>query len=329
MRITFVHDWQPDLEQELTQRDGIFAALSELRKRGHDIDFITFSNVEHSYRVPHPLVGWIRFCNQEKTDLYDRLVEFKPDVILMWADMTRPNAQICKNFGVPMAICFAGGNTMGPNWPLFDHIFVESTSYLNHFKNTGVSASVAFGTNSSFFVPLPRQKKTFDVIFPATYCDWKRHHLLAEALRDENFRVVTAGYMYSNQEVEDYQVCQDAGFTVLPHVSASVLKSLYDASKICVIPSHWTGGSQRTALEAMSMNLPVIAMSDSDKTSEFVNDSGFGMVVEPNPSEIRKAVKKLISQPVSDSIRSYVLNKWSEKHYADSLESGLEKICKV
>ncbi len=253
---------------------------------------------------------------------------FNPDVILHWADATRPHAEPLKELGKPMALAFAGGNPFGPTWHLFDHIFVESQSYKMQYENRGFGAQVstAFGTNTRLFDPAhpmaKGQAKIFDACFPATYCDWKRHKLFADAVR--GMSVVTAGYMYPDHETYCWEAAQGAGALALPHVSAETLRAIYAASKSCVITSHWTGGSQRTVLEAMAMNLPMVVMSDSDKTSEYVIDCGEGLVVPPDPAAIREAIQDAMRKDVHT--REYVVGKWSENHYADALEAGLKKI---
>lgn len=124
--------------------------------------------------------------------------------------------------------------------------------------------------------------------------------------------------MYETHEQECWQVCLDNGVVVLPHVSANVLRNLYAASKVCVIPSMSSGGSQRTVLEAMAMNVPVV-VTDSDK---FDYD---GLIrVEPTIEAVREGIEKaLLSQT---DTRDYILEKWSHIQYANALEKGLESI---
>jgi glycosyltransferase involved in cell wall biosynthesis len=317
MKIAVIHDWHPDFFQELTWTDGLAAAIKILGTR-HEVKFFTCGTSE--FVMPHPYFP-IYFTPPGDT-MKQRVKEFAPDVILHWADMTRENAEPLKTLGLPMAICFAGGNPFGPTWHLFDHIFVESQSYKGAFENAGLSVSTAFGTNTELFKPLPDIQKKFDVIFPATFCNWKRHKLFTDSTQGLN--TICTGFMYTDHEVDCWQYPQKNGVLTLPHVSADTLRHLYAASKCCLITSHWTGGSQRTVLEAMAMNIPLVVMSDSDKTSEYVNECGQGIVANPEPSEIRQAVIEMMGMEVST--RDYVLSKWSEHNYADAIEAGLKKI---
>lgn len=322
MRIAFLWDWDNDLHQMATWKDGLAAAIRILASR-HELKFFTCGKTDfvfphdyfdiHVVRSGEPMVEAVR--------------AFAPDVILIWGDQTRPHAGPLKILGKPMALCFAGGDPFGPNWALWDHIFCESQSYLMKYQNVGgVSTSIAFGTNTELFDPahmrLKGQEKKFDVIFPATFALWKRHQLFAEATK--GLSTVCSGFMYMDHEQECWQFPQASGALVLPHVSAETLAHLYAASRSCLITSIWYGGSQRTVLEAMAMNCPLVVMSDSDKTSEYVLDCEEGSVVDPRSEVVREAVEEAMQKKVNT--RPYILDKWSEKCYADALEAGLKKI---
>jgi len=68
-------------------------------------------------------------------------------------------------------------------------------------------------------------------------------------------------------------------------------------------------------------------MADSDKTSEYVRESGFGKIVEPNPKAIRDAVDTLIAHPLDPQIGiDYINSKWTSSHYAMALKDGIESI---
>lgn len=305
MRIAFIWDWTPDYYQTITWQDGLAAALIELQRRGHTVDVYTdtYEVIKHPYFDILPIPTTI-----------------KADVILHWADFTRPHAKLLKSLGIPMAICFAGGAIDAENNVLFDHIFVESEVYKEKLNHNGFdNVSIAFGTNTELFKPLV-QPKVFDTIFPATFALWKRHDLYAQSTK--GLRSVAVGYMYNDHEQECWQVCLDNGVAVMPHVSAEALHYLYAMSKICVVTSRSSGGSQRTVLEAMAMNLPVI-VTDSDKF-DFAAERVYHC--EPNIQELRAYIDTLLDGEPDISTRDYVVNNWSEKTYADSLEAGLKQI---
>lgn len=311
LRISWLWDWEPEYTQATVWEDGLAAAMKVLMDRGHTVQMLTTS-------PQRTLIKNAYFDMTASEDVVKDIVEFEPDVILHWADMTRPHARPLAKLGIPMAICFAGGEPLGENAVFMDHIFVESAVYYRVFKEAGMSVSMAFGTNTELFKPI-EQPKLFDTIFPATFAGWKRHDLYAEAT--QHLRSLAVGYMYTTQETECWQVCLDHGVMVLPSVSARVLHRLYAGSEICVIPSQSNGGSQRTVLEAMSMNLPLV-VCDSDK---FDYSKDFAITAPPDAMLIQEAVLASIGKKVES--RQFVIDNWSEYTYADSLERGLLSIC--
>lgn len=313
MKIAFVHDWEPNDYQEITWQDGLAAALQELMNRGHRVDVITCGQGK---TIDHPYFD-IRYWPRPA----EVVRSLRPDVILCWADMTRPNIEPLSKLGIPMAICFAGGEPITDKTPIFQHIFVESQVYKNRLEEAGYdNVSIAFGTNTELFKPLPGQPKLYDTIFPATFALWKRHRLYAPAVA--GLRALACGYMYENHEQECWQDCLKNGVTILPHVSAETLRYLYATSKVCVIPSESAGGSQRTVLEAMAMNIPLV-VTDSDK---FDYAKGYAFEAEPTIESIRGTVKVLLDGERDVDSRDYVLKNWSEYTYADALEKGLQSI---
>jgi glycosyltransferase involved in cell wall biosynthesis len=325
LKIAFVWDWNPPIEQIITWKDGLAAALAELENRGHIVELFT-GGERYNELIDHPYFPIIQ-TKGISTQIADMQTKvrfgpdtFRADIILYWGDMTRPNAKPLRQLGIPMAICFAGGNPFGENVDLFDHIFVESDIYLQQFlAKDYTSVSVAFGTNTDLFVPVPQQPKIFDVVFPATFAAWKRHQLLADATKD--LKSLAVGWMYNDHETECWQECLDKGTMVLPHVSADALRYLYAASKVCVIPSRSDGGSQRTVLEAMAMDIPVV-VTDSDK---FDFAEGKIYEAEPNAKDLKAMINMALEAEVDT--RDYVVENWSHKTYADSLEKELLKLC--
>jgi glycosyltransferase involved in cell wall biosynthesis len=314
MRLAVLWDWPPVLSQVSTWEDGLAAAIKELSTR-HEVQ--VYMPGDKPGEIDHPYFT-IRISN----NLFPVIQEYNPDVILHWADMTRPNASTLFELGKPMAICFAGGDALGENAPLFDQIFVESEVYKEKLNAVGYNnVSIAFGTNTELFRPI-EQNKQFDTIFPATFAAWKRHDLYAHATM--GLRSLAVGYIYKDHEQECWQECLKLGTTILPHVSAQVLHHLYAASRVCVIPSLSSGGSQRTVLEAMAMNLPLI-ITDSDKY-DYAHASGKVFVAEPTVESIRGHIDALLDGEHEVSTRDYVLENWSHITYANALEKGLEAI---
>lgn len=317
MKIAFVHDWDVDYEQEFTWKDGLAAAIKDLATRHKVKFFVCADSTGRTGIIPHAY-----FPIFVSDDIKKDVAEFKPDVIICWGDCTRPNAKSLSELGIPMALCFAGGDVQGETNRYFDHFFVESQVYYDRLEVMGKSVSRAFGTNTEIFKPI-KQAKLFDAVFPATYCEWKRHSLFAEAVK--GLKTATAGWKYPDHEQWCYTIFDNQDNLTLPHISAESLSQLYGASRVCVVTSRSDGGSQRTVLEAMAMNLPVITMTDSDKTSEYVKDCGIGAVVDPDPKKIREAIEYWKDKQVNT--RDFIIAKYSEFTYAKALEEGIKKIC--
>lgn len=302
LSIAFVWDWTPSAEQTIQLNDGLAAALRVLESRGHTVNRFTDSPLQVGDFLP------LSYLEPDATD-----------VILHWADFTRPHAKPHRDLNIPMAICFAGGEAVNYNTPYFDHIFVESQVYKDKLEKAGYdNVSIAFGTNSELFAPLD-QPKLYDTVFPATFAEWKRHRLYAEAVA--GLRSLACGYIYDDHEQECWQDCLRQGTSILPHVSAAALRYLYASSRACVITSKSSGGSQRTVLEAMSMNLPLV-VTDSDKF-DYVDGVDDVWRVDPTPEAIRDALNFILEHNITVNTRDYVLEKWSEHTYADELERGL------
>lgn len=221
-----------------------------------------------------------------------------------------------------MAICFAGGEAVTYNTPYFDHIFVESEVYKTKLNEAGYdNVSIAFGTNTELFKPVSGQPKLYDTLFPGTFALWKRHQLYAQAV--QGLRSLAVGYIYEDHEQECWQDCLKNGVMIMPHVSAETLRYLYAASHVVVVPSLSSGGSQRTVLEAMAMNIPLV-VTDSDK---FDYARGHGVwEADPTKESIRGIVDVLLDGEPEVDTRRYVLDNWSEFNYAEALEKGLKSI---
>lgn len=312
MRIAVVWDWEPEYEQSITWSDGLAAALKELSGR-HELKVFSQAIKGEPCLIPNPYVPIHSVDN-----ITYQVQQFKPDVILVWADRGRPNIKPLSELEIPMAMCFSGGSTEDGEFHRFQHIFVENDCYKKQLERFP-SVSVAFGTNTDLYTPLPDQQKVIDILFPATFAMWKRHRLFSDVVRELDLSSCAVGYMQPEHEKECWQDCEKAGCLVLPHVSGKALHRLYAASKVVVITSNNDGGSQRTVLEAMAMNIPVIVNEESEKNTEYPV-----IKVPPEARTIQAAILQALVTPVQS--RDYILRNWSHKIYANELETKLYEI---
>jgi len=290
-RLAFLWDFSVDPVELHTWADGLSQALRHLN---------------YKYNIDIKVIA-----GDEPNKLYRDIEEFDPDYILAWGSLDRPSFSGLKQFNVPLGLCFAGGTTIHPNTSVFDVIFCENKEYLEQFKEQGLNAYQAFGTNDSLFIEMNIAKK-WKGIYHASFALWKRHNLFAEALKNEGLAV---GKILEH-DIEALQVCLNNNVTIIPAVPYEVLPFLINQSKYVVVTSSTIGGGQRNVLEAMSCNVPPIVMSDNPKNCEFVEESGFGIIVEPNTEAIREAVN---TYTPTNKGRDYIMQKYSAEKYADTL----------
>lgn len=223
---------------------------------------------------------------------------------------------------IPKALLFAGGE-IKKQWVVgFDLLFVESQINADECERLHIPYRTAFGVNTDIFYPrdIP---KLYDGMHQATCASWKRLDLFAKALKDKG---VVCG---RDQESDPlgFMECRKYKVNLLPEQPYSEVARLLNQSYTMVNTSEFWGGGQRATLEAMACGIPPIVMSDSPKNREYVEDSGFGLIVEPREEDIRVAINQLKTEP-QDPMKGvrYVESKWTAAHYATSLLLGINQI---
>jgi glycosyltransferase involved in cell wall biosynthesis len=288
MRIAFTWFEITDYKWRLT--DGLGAALKILEQT-HQIGY--FEPFEH-----------------------EKIHSFKPDVILHWGPLCGNDIKDVKYLPYKKAICFAGGPIDELNCDGFDLYFTESEINEKEFESFGLKWKRAFGINEEMFKPENLEKK-YDGMFAGTFAKWKRPELFAKAVGSKGIAIG----LHQDFEKECYEVCEQAGMEVYPDTHRSNIPSYMNQSHTVVNCANVWGGGQRLTLEAMSCNVPPIIMSDSPKNREYVEESGFGLVVDPTPEAIREAILSLKGKGIDS--REYILSKFSAAIYARQLNEGL------
>ena len=221
------------------------------------------------------------------------------------------------------ALLFAGGPLKYDWINKFDHVFVESK--INHDELTDMrfpSFSTAFGINETIFHPMDVGKLWWG-IHPGTCASWKRQGFVGEALGDKG--LVVGREQPNRIDTFGFDRCRELGCSVLDEQKPEDLAVLVNQSHVCVQTSALWGGGQRVTLEALACNVPVVCMSDSPKNREYVEESGCGLVVDPDPVKIRKAVEDMMVTDFGTKGRDYVMSKWTSQHYADNLSAWIDK----
>lgn len=310
-RLAVINDWHDKKSAVFWNKDGFLKMLDVLRKRdGWEIKF--FKKHDKQFEWTHDYVD-LHFS----TDPAKAAMDWKPDVFLGFSDFSREYLNQIK--GAPIALCYTGGR-FDQYAHIPDIVFTESKSYIPWMKEKGVKKVVqAFGTNTELFKPI-QMPKFWDGFFPATGARWKRHDLFAKALKDKG---LVCGW-WQPAEPECLQVCLDNNVGVLHHQMPESMVYLYNMAHTVVITSSDVGGSQRSVLEAMACNRPVIVMNDSTMTSEYVREAGGG-ICEPNESAIKQEVEKWKGKEVKT--RDWIMKNYSEYVYADKVKEGILSIC--
>lgn len=246
------------------------------------------------------------------------------DVILFWEAPCTARGEYADFYNAvrrshkKKILLFAGGPVDYLDAVGFDLYLVESEINEKEFEAIGLPWMRAFGVNTQVMKPENREK-LYDGFMQATFAEWKRHTLFANALGDKG---CVAGRLQVNDR-QGYYDCQARGVTILEEQPAEKIAELINSSYTVVNTASYWGGGQRCTLEAMACGVPAVVMSDSPKNREYVEESGAGVVCEPSPEAIREAIE--IAKTKTGGYE-YVQSKWTEKHYADNI---LKAICQL
>lgn len=242
--------------------------------------------------------------------------EFVPDRILYHAALTDPECDVVMDYPYKKALCFGGGSVEDRNIRDFDLYFVESEINEREFGDRGKKWMRAFGVNDSIFYPMKLEKK-YDGCYAGAFAKWKRPELFAPL----GNKAIAIG-QFQDVEIECYEICQQSGVDTKEYSSRYDVAVAINQSHAVVNPASFWGGGQRLTLEAMACNVPPIVLDDSPKNREYVNEAGFGLIVNPDFNSIRDAIEDLKNNPMTGG-REYVMSRWSSKIYAQKLEEGL------
>lgn len=251
------------------------------------------------------------------------------DVVVYWEAPCTIQGPHSENYRKILAhqgkkvLLFAGGPLKYEWVKDFDLVFTESAINDKELEEMGVPHKRAFGINERIFEPL-NVPKQYDGAHHGTFASWKRQWLLAEALKE---KALIFGAKQES-DMRPWTESMNHGATVMGKQDYQMTNALINSAHCVVNCADFWGGGQRTTLEAMCAGLPVIAMSDSPKNREYIEECGGGLIVPPEAIKIKEAVEQVKLWSKNDKIRGreYVLSKWTSKHYAKSLLEGITNI---
>jgi glycosyltransferase involved in cell wall biosynthesis len=249
------------------------------------------------------------------------------DVVLMWEAPCTAKGEHAdaynriRKMDKPKILLYAGGPIEYMDAVGFDMYLVESEINEKEFEALELPWRRAFGVNDEVMRPIKKAKQ-YDGFMQATFADWKRHSLFANALGE---RGCVAGRLQENDR-QGYYDCRDKGVLIFPELSSRSIALCINQSHTVVNTASYWGGGQRCTLEAMACDVPVIVMSDSPKNMEYVLESGAGLVCDPTPEAIRAAVETARGMTFPSG-RKYIESKWTSAHYASNILQAINDVC--
>lgn len=281
LKIAILHPWDRAKWTEPLMWDGLHGALKVVGEK-HQVDWFLQGD------LPDDSYDWI----------------------IPWGVMSIPfNVTIEKYKGRKAMFC-AGHPQDTAYMEKFEAVFVESPKVQEQMSKHHANVILAFGTDTDFFKPT-NEEKMFDVFYPATYSPWKRQDLFAYST--DEFRALTGGVIQPDGQ-ELYNLCnQINGYVMGGLIPTNLVAKLYNMTKVVLITG-WHG-SERTALEAMASNIPLIVVEDNDLVCSLVNDEV--IIVEPHFVKIKKAIKESLEKKVNT--REYILKNYSHHIYAQKI----------
>ncbi len=286
--------WQGITKRKDHWRDGLWGAMQILEKTFNVKYFEPWDDIPNDGVVMY----WEAPCtvNGENAKFYNRVHEL-------------PNKKI---------LLFAGGPLRREWVDHFDIVAVESAINARECEEMDIPHITAFGVNTDNFKPM-KTKKEYDTVTHGTCASWKRQWLVCQAMGE---KALVFGQTQESDPAP-FDLCKKCNSSVLPEVDYKETCRLLNSAYVSVNCADFWGGGQRATLEAMACDIPVICMADSPKNMEFIEEAGFGKIVEPVPLFIAEAVEELKGKKGG---RDYVMSKWTHKHYAESLLEAINKL---
>lgn len=254
------------------------------------------------------------------------------DVILFWEAPCTAKGEYAdfynkvRRSNTKKILLFAGGPIDYLDAVGFDLYLVESELNEKEFEALDLPWRRAFGVNTKVMKP-QKLEKVYDGFFQATFAEWKRHSLFAQALGGNG---CVAGRLQENDR-QGYFDCQKLGVKIYFEQPAEKVADLINMSHTVVNTSSYWGGGQRSVLESIACGVPCIVMVDSVKNSEYIKESGFGLIVNPEPQAIQEAITYIKNHPNEFAPEvgvCYIKSKWTENHYSKAILSAIKEVLK-
>jgi glycosyltransferase involved in cell wall biosynthesis len=155
---------------------------------------------------------------------------------------------------------------------------------------------IVIGPNNvdiELFKPAAKVKKDIDVICVGRLVDKKRHDILLEALADTNYKIEIIGQGKMKQRLLNIADKASADIVLIDRVENDILPEHFNRSKIYVNIAAWEG-HPKALIEAMSCGLACVGAKSPGIENQII-DGQTGLLVEPEPKQIRGAIERLLA----------------------------------
>lgn len=267
MRIAVIWWWDRAQEILPNWRDGLRAAIEELSKT-NQVDFF---------------LGEI-----EPLDEYD--------FTLLWGDSNCTGIDKIANHKGKKGIILTTDPHNIENLKKLDVVYCESTPIYEAVRSQGIRAVKAFGTDSDFYTPDWLVNKDIDYFYPATFSPWKLQSNIAHL--GEKLLCVGTVQPDGNAELD---ACHKTGVNIMEgYFTPEEIKNYYN--RACFVPIPAIHGSERTCLEAMSMNILPSVNPNNKRTLSFIEEYIHSEFIRP---------------------RDFILANYSPQIYAQNILKGI------
>lgn len=223
-------------------------------------------------------------------------VESHYDAVIVWGDSNCPFLRNIHQYSGKKGIFLTTNPTNLGNLFGLDAIYCESEPVYQEVRRHGLRAIKAFGTDTAFFKPDETVVKDIEYFYPACFSRWKKQSSIAHL----GSRLLCVGTMEPDG-VDELEACRKSGVRVeVGYFPAEKIQSYYQRTQKILIPA--IHGSERTVLEAMSMNILPTVAPENGKAHSYLGEYRLGAWETP---------------------REFVLANYSPEIYAKNILRGM------
>jgi hypothetical protein len=271
MKIAFIWYWDRASEIYEHYRDGLRGAMDVIDK-DHKVDWYLDKS------MPEP---------------------GNYDFLLFWSSSQEDYFKDLYKYPEKKGLCLTTNPHNHVNLRNMSAIYCESDVVYDEVRAHGLRAIKAFGTDTDFFTPDEEVRKDIEYFYPATFSPWKRQSEIAHLGK----KLVCMGTVQPDGQAE-YDKCVEEGVVVKEgYFPVDILRNHYRRTKKIRIPA--VHGSERTMVEAMSMNI-------------------LPKVLHPNLNAKTYTYYKEFMDSGYKKPRDFILENYSHRIYAQNILKGME-----